>query len=94
MTSRVRSTNVQQHVYDFDKSRIVAYFECNLSYRSIAARVGRDSMTVSRIWNRWVQDGNTKSRAASQRPPITNSREDRHVTHMTLMDVVQPRQKP
>ncbi|GFX59112.1 HTH_Tnp_Tc3_2 domain-containing protein [Trichonephila clavipes] len=42
-------------------------------------------MTVSRIWNRWVQDGNKERRAGSQRPPITNSREDRHVTRMTLM---------
>ncbi|GFU64347.1 transposon Tf2-9 polyprotein [Trichonephila clavipes] len=32
---------------------------CNLSYRSIAARVDQDSMTVRRIWNRWVQDCNT-----------------------------------
>ncbi|GFX27043.1 uncharacterized protein TNCV_439491 [Trichonephila clavipes] len=31
----------------------------------IAARVGRDPMTVSRIWNRWVQDGNTECRAGS-----------------------------
>ncbi|GFT03792.1 HTH_Tnp_Tc3_2 domain-containing protein [Trichonephila clavipes] len=43
-------------------------------------------MTVSRIWNRWVQDGNTERRAGSQRPPITSSREDRHVTRMVLMD--------
>ncbi|GFU75526.1 hypothetical protein TNCV_2862421 [Trichonephila clavipes] len=26
----------------------------------IAARIGRDTMTVSRIWNRWAQDGNTE----------------------------------
>ncbi|GFV97238.1 hypothetical protein TNCV_5046691 [Trichonephila clavipes] len=31
------------------------------------------------------QDGNTEHRAVSQRPPIINSREDRHVTHMALM---------
>ncbi|GFV56292.1 HTH_Tnp_Tc3_2 domain-containing protein [Trichonephila clavipes] len=42
-------------------------------------------MTVSRIWNRWVLDGNTERRAGSQRPSITNSREDKHVTHMALL---------
>ncbi|GFW73830.1 HTH_Tnp_Tc3_2 domain-containing protein [Trichonephila clavipes] len=67
-------------------SRIVAYRDCGLSYRSIAARIGRDPMTVSRIWNRWVQDDNTESRAVSQRSSITSSREDRHVTHIALMD--------
>ncbi|GFU75458.1 HTH_Tnp_Tc3_2 domain-containing protein [Trichonephila clavipes] len=62
-----------KHVSDFDKRRIVAYRDCGLSYRSIAARVGRDPMTVGRILNRWVQDGNTESRTGSQRPPITSS---------------------
>ncbi|GFU18413.1 HTH_Tnp_Tc3_2 domain-containing protein [Trichonephila clavipes] len=57
--SRVRSRNAYQHVSDFGKDRNEAYRNCGLSYHSIAARVGRDSMTVSRIWNRWVQDGNT-----------------------------------
>ncbi|GFV13382.1 HTH_Tnp_Tc3_2 domain-containing protein [Trichonephila clavipes] len=59
---------------------------CRLSYRSIAARVGRDPLTVSRIWNRWVQDGNTKLRAGSQRSPIASSQKDEHVTLMALMD--------
>ncbi|GFY06956.1 transposable element Tcb2 transposase [Trichonephila clavipes] len=42
--------------------------DCGLSYHSIAAYVDRDPMTVSRIWNLWVQDGNTERRAGSQRP--------------------------
>ncbi|GFV38208.1 HTH_Tnp_Tc3_2 domain-containing protein [Trichonephila clavipes] len=71
--SRVRSTNAYQRVYDFDKGRMVAHRNCGLSYRSIAARVGRDPMTVCRIWNRWVQYGNTECRAGSQRHPITSS---------------------
>ncbi|GFX26794.1 probable RNA-directed DNA polymerase from transposon X-element [Trichonephila clavipes] len=43
-----------------------------------AAQVGGDPMTVNRIWNRWVQGGNTECRTGSQRPTITSSREDRH----------------
>ncbi|GFS61578.1 uncharacterized protein TNCV_4312571 [Trichonephila clavipes] len=35
----VRSRYLYQHVYDFDKGRIVAYRDCGLSYRNIAARV-------------------------------------------------------
>ncbi|GFW85380.1 HTH_Tnp_Tc3_2 domain-containing protein [Trichonephila clavipes] len=83
---RVRSRNTYQHVSNFDKCRIVVYRNCRLSYRSIAARVGRDPLTVSRIWNRWVQDGNTKLRAGSQRSPIASSQKDKHVTLMALMD--------
>ncbi|GFV54333.1 hypothetical protein TNCV_4366081 [Trichonephila clavipes] len=57
---RVRSRHAHQHVCGSDKSRIVAYRDCGLSYLSIVARVCRDSMTVIRIWNRSVQDGNTE----------------------------------
>ncbi|GFU96649.1 HTH_Tnp_Tc3_2 domain-containing protein [Trichonephila clavipes] len=61
---------------------------CCLSCRSIAARVGRNPMTINGIWNRWFQDGNTELLAGSQRPPITSNREeeDRRVTRLALMD--------
>ncbi|GFV93900.1 HTH_Tnp_Tc3_2 domain-containing protein [Trichonephila clavipes] len=65
---RVRSRNAYKHVSNFGKGRIVAYRVCGLSHRSIDARVGQDPMTVSKIWNRWVQDGITKRRVRSQRP--------------------------
>ncbi|GFY06029.1 HTH_Tnp_Tc3_2 domain-containing protein [Trichonephila clavipes] len=83
---RVRSRNAYQHVSDFYKDQIVEYRDCGLSYHSNAVRVGRDPLTVGRIWTRWVQDGNTERRAGSKRSPITRSRKDRHVTRMTLMD--------
>ncbi|GFU05615.1 hypothetical protein TNCV_3292081 [Trichonephila clavipes] len=44
------------------------------SYRSIAAYDERDSMTVSRIWNGWVQDGNKERRAGSQRPTLLTAK--------------------
>ncbi|GFV35649.1 HTH_Tnp_Tc3_2 domain-containing protein [Trichonephila clavipes] len=66
--------------------RVVEYYDCILSYRNIAAGVGRYPKTVSRIWNQWVQDSNTDHRAGSQLPPITSNREDKHVTRMVLMD--------
>ncbi|GFW51275.1 HTH_Tnp_Tc3_2 domain-containing protein [Trichonephila clavipes] len=43
-------------------------------------------MSVSKIWNPWPQDGNTECHAGSQWTPITNSREDRYVIHIALMD--------
>ncbi|GFU70487.1 transposable element Tcb1 transposase [Trichonephila clavipes] len=52
----------------------------------ISARIGRDPMTVSRIWNQCVQDGIMERRAGFQRTPITSSQEDRDITHMALID--------
>ncbi|GFT13655.1 transposable element Tcb1 transposase [Trichonephila clavipes] len=42
---RVRSRNAYQYASEFDKGRIVAYWDCGLLYCSISARVGRDPMT-------------------------------------------------
>ncbi|GFW79708.1 HTH_Tnp_Tc3_2 domain-containing protein [Trichonephila clavipes] len=81
-----RTWVVPPHVSGFDKGRIVAYRNRGLSCHNIASRVGRDPVTVRRIWNQWVQNGNTERRAESQRPPIISCREDRHVTRMALMD--------
>ncbi|GFW46752.1 hypothetical protein TNCV_2981081 [Trichonephila clavipes] len=83
--------------FDKDNSGSISYEEflravrctqglCRLSHRSIATHVGRDPMTVIRICNRWIQEGRTEHRAGFQRPVILNSRGDRHVTHMFLMD--------
>ncbi|GFW11131.1 transposon Tf2-9 polyprotein [Trichonephila clavipes] len=72
--------------YEVEKHTGIVCRATGLSYRSIAAGVGRDPMTFSRIWNRWVQDGNTDRHAGSQRPPNTTRRDDRHVTPMALMD--------
>ncbi|GFY30822.1 hypothetical protein TNCV_3119821 [Trichonephila clavipes] len=77
---RVRSRNACQHVSDFDKGLIVAYWDCGLSYHSIAAKVLRDptdcqqNMESNRIWN---QDSNTERRTESQQPPIAMSLNNR-----------------
>ncbi|GFU50322.1 HTH_Tnp_Tc3_2 domain-containing protein [Trichonephila clavipes] len=92
--SHVRSRKAYRHVSDFDKCRIGAYRDCDLSFHSIDARVGRDPVTVSRIWNQWVQDGNKERHDGSQRPSFTSSREDRHVTRIALMDRAAPSRAP
>lgn len=38
-----------------------------------AAGIGSDPVTVHRIRNRWVQEGQMERRAGSQQPTITNS---------------------
>ncbi|GFX84241.1 HTH_Tnp_Tc3_2 domain-containing protein [Trichonephila clavipes] len=82
----VRGRNAPQYVSDFDKGQIIECPDCGLSYRPYCCSRRSRSNDCYRIWNRWVQDGNTEHRAGSGRPPITSSREERHVTRMTLMD--------
>ncbi|GFT69428.1 HTH_Tnp_Tc3_2 domain-containing protein [Trichonephila clavipes] len=81
-----RSRNAYQHISDFAKDPIVVQRKCSISYHSIAVHVGGYPMNVCRIWNRWVQDGKPERLAESLWPPVTSSREDRHVNSRDLMD--------
>ena len=40
----------------FDKSGIVAYQGCILSYYITATPIGQNPMIVYRMWNQWVQE--------------------------------------
>ena len=83
---RERRRNDYQHVIDFDRGQIEAFRDCGLKYQNISARVGRDTMTVCRILNRWVQEYSTKCPAGCQSPTVTKSSEDRHLIRAALID--------
>ena len=42
---RVRRKNADEYISDLDKSRIVPYRDCDLSYQSIADSIRRDPIT-------------------------------------------------
>ena len=71
---------------DYDRSRILACWDCDLSFRNIVPCIGRNPMTLCRIWNRWVQEGNMERCARFQRFTITDGREDKHLTRMVLIN--------
>ena len=86
MIPRVKRKNAYQHASEFHRDQIIIYRDCCLSYCGIAACVGRDSMTVHRVQNRWVQEGHSECRVGSQLPSITNGLEGRHLASTTLMN--------
>ena len=47
----VRRRNAYQHVSNYDRVWTVVYHNCSLSYHAVAFCVGRDPVTVCRIWN-------------------------------------------
>ncbi|GFW58468.1 transposable element Tcb1 transposase [Trichonephila clavipes] len=64
-------------VFEFDRGRIVAYRDCELSFREIGSRVGRNQTTVMRICDRWIQV-DMKDRLGRAHPPrCTTSHESR-----------------
>ena len=50
-----KKKSAYQHMFDFDRGQIAAYWDCSLFYQSIAAPVNRDPMTACKIWNRWFR---------------------------------------
>ncbi|GFW09663.1 HTH_38 domain-containing protein [Trichonephila clavipes] len=65
---------------------IVAYLDCELSFRRISSRVGRNQTIVMRIRHRWMQEGTTDRCGRSHRPQCTISREGRQIVRMTVTD--------
>lgn len=47
------------------------------------------------IWNQWITESHTESHAGSRDPPITKSREDRHIVKSALQyRTIQPHHGP
>lgn len=68
--SQILKRNAIQKIFEFDKSRIVAYQECALSFCDSAHRTGLNPTTTMRIWNQGVVGFHAERHAGSQSPPI------------------------
>ncbi|GFV43719.1 transposable element Tc1 transposase [Trichonephila clavipes] len=55
--SRKKQRSAFDQVSEFDRGRIVAYRDCELSFRKISSRVGQNQKPLIRIWDRWMHDG-------------------------------------
>ncbi|GFW66385.1 transposable element Tcb1 transposase [Trichonephila clavipes] len=84
--SRRKHRSAFDQVFEFDRRRIVAYRDCELSFREISSRVGRNQTTVMPICDRWMQKGTTDRRDRSHSPQCTTSREDRQIVRMSDTD--------
>ncbi|GFU78284.1 hypothetical protein TNCV_5008611 [Trichonephila clavipes] len=79
--------NVYQQVSEFDRDRIAAYRECELSlFLDIPRGTDRNPTTVIRIWNQWFAEGHTGWHAGSLHFPMSNAREDRHIVWLALQN--------
>ncbi|GFY24835.1 transposable element Tcb1 transposase [Trichonephila clavipes] len=81
------ATAAFDQVSEFDRGRIVTYRDCGLSFKEIGSRVGRNQTTVTRICDRWMQEGTTDRHGRSHPPQCTTLREDRKIVRMTVTDL-------
>ena len=83
---RIIRGNTYQLVLKFISGRIFAYRESELLLHYIAHRTGRQTSTILRIWKQWVPEGHAERHAGSQRIPVTNYREDKHIVKSALQN--------
>ncbi|UYV64573.1 hypothetical protein LAZ67_3001207 [Cordylochernes scorpioides] len=67
-------------------TEIVAYRDCELSFREIGSRIGQTQTTVMRICDRWMQEGTTDRRVRSHPLQCPTPRADRQIVHMGETD--------
>ncbi|GFW31547.1 transposable element Tcb1 transposase [Trichonephila clavipes] len=84
--SRRKQQSAFDQVSEFERGRIVAYRDCELSFREIDSRVGRNQRTVMRKCGRWMQEGTTGRSGQSYPPQCTTSLEDRQIVRMAVTD--------
>ncbi|GFV53851.1 transposable element Tcb1 transposase [Trichonephila clavipes] len=82
--SRRKQRSAFDQVSEFDRGRILAYRDCEFSFRVIGSRVGGNQTTVKRICDCWIQEGTTERRGRSHSLQCTTSRKDRRIVHMAV----------
>ncbi|GFW83803.1 transposable element Tcb1 transposase [Trichonephila clavipes] len=83
---RRKHRSALDQVSEFDRGRIMAYRDCEFSFREIGSRVGRNQTTVMGICDCWMQEGTTDQRGRSHPPQCTTSRAGRQIVRMAVMD--------
>ena len=66
------------------------YLKCSNTFlagcTAVSLLIGRDVMTICKVWKRWIQEIHTKHHTGPQHSAIADNQEDRHLNHMALMD--------
>ncbi|GFS98858.1 transposable element Tc1 transposase [Trichonephila clavipes] len=78
-------------VSEFDRGKIAAYRDYELSFREIGQRVGQNQGTVMWIYHRWRQEEMTDQRGRSHPPLCTNARDYRRFVLMATAPTIRRR---
>ncbi|GFW72643.1 transposable element Tcb1 transposase [Trichonephila clavipes] len=79
---------IDDATFEYAYGRIVAFWDCGLSFREISQRAGRNSATIMQICHRWMQEVTTALWGRSYPPRRTTSRGDRWIMRIVVMDRV------
>ncbi|GFW77878.1 uncharacterized protein TNCV_3910881 [Trichonephila clavipes] len=69
----------RKHVDDFLRGRIIGLVECGRTQLEISEELGIAQSVISRLWQRFQDDGNVSRCYSTGRPRVTTPNEDRYI---------------
>ncbi|GFT02366.1 HTH_Tnp_Tc3_2 domain-containing protein [Trichonephila clavipes] len=72
-------TAQRKHLDDFLRGRIVGRLECGRTQLEVSKELGIAQSVISRLWQRFQDDGNVSRCYSTGRPRVTTPNEDRYI---------------
>ncbi|GFV75199.1 transposable element Tcb1 transposase [Trichonephila clavipes] len=69
----------RKHLDDFLRGRIIGRLECGRTQLEVSEELGIAQSVISRLWQRFQDDGNVSRCYSTGRPRVTTSNEDRYL---------------
>ncbi|GFS50168.1 uncharacterized protein TNCV_2911 [Trichonephila clavipes] len=69
----------RKHLDDFLRGRIIGRLECGRTQLEVSEELGIAQSVISRLWQRFQDDGNVSRCYSTGRPRVTTPNEDRYI---------------
>ncbi|GBN99502.1 hypothetical protein AVEN_186230-1 [Araneus ventricosus] len=69
----------RKHLDDFLRGRIIGRLECGRTQLEVSEELGIAQSVISRLWQRFQDDGNVSRCYSTGRPRVTTPNEDRYL---------------
>ncbi|GFS74881.1 uncharacterized protein TNCV_1395651 [Trichonephila clavipes] len=69
----------RKHLDDFLRGRIIGRLECGRTQLEVSEELGIAQSVISRLWQRFQDDGNVSRCYRTGRPLVTTPNEDRYI---------------
>ncbi|GFX36508.1 HTH_Tnp_Tc3_2 domain-containing protein [Trichonephila clavipes] len=69
----------RKHLDDFLRGRIIGRLECGRTQLEVSEELGVAQSVISRLWQRFQDDGNVSRCYSTDRPRVTRPNEDRYL---------------
>ncbi|GFX87368.1 uncharacterized protein TNCV_3369381 [Trichonephila clavipes] len=72
----------RKHLDDFLRGRIIGRLECGRTQLEVSEELGIAQSVISRLWQRFQDDGNASKCYSTGRPRVTTPNEDRYIRQL------------